>query len=256
VQDRFLEGKTAFLSGSFKNMGAEIALSLAKHGANIIVNDLPGVLGKPELDTLLGRIRGKGVSALAVEGDISSLEELKKIRNKVNKEVGDVSIIVNCAGPFNIDPYLELKPESWDLVMNVNLKAIYLTAQIFVPGMKRKKWGRIINLSAGSSLIRNHGVYGLAKAGVTFLTEELACELGSGTITVNAIAPGQVEESLPDVHKIDPSFGERYLARTPLGRLVTRKDIAEIVLFLCSPAADIVTGLTIRADGGAELPRF
>jgi 3-oxoacyl-[acyl-carrier protein] reductase len=116
-------------------------------------------------------------------------------------------------------------------------------------------WGRIVNMSAGSSFVRNHGVYGLAKAGVSFLTEELALELGP-SITVNAVAPGQIEESLPFIHAIDPGFGARYAAKAPLKKLVRRIDVAKLVSTLCSPLADMITGETIRIDGGAELPRF
>ncbi|MBA7539506.1 3-oxoacyl-[acyl-carrier-protein] reductase FabG [subsurface metagenome] len=254
--NRYLRGETAFLSGAFRNMGLVIAKSLADCGANIVLNDLPGVLDSSEMDNLLDDIRNRGVKAMILEGDIASLDEVSEFRKAISSEIGSVSIVVNCAGPFNIEPYLKLDPKEWDSVMNVNLKSVYLTAQVFAPDMQKKQWGRIVNLSAGSSLIRNHGVYGLAKAGVSFLTEELALELGPDNITVNAIAPGQIEESLPEVYKIDPTFGERYLARTPLRKLVNREDIAGIVTFLCSSSANMLTGLTLRADGGAELPKF
>ncbi|MFA7463121.1 MAG: SDR family oxidoreductase, partial [Anaerovoracaceae bacterium] len=105
------------------------------------------------------------------------------------------------------------------------------------------------------SSVRNHGVYGLAKSAIRVLTEELALELGP-EITVNAVAPGQIEESLPLIHAIDPTFGERYTARSALKKLVTRKDVAQLIAMLCSPVADMITGETIRIDGGAELPRF
>ena len=254
--DRYLKGKTAFLTGSFANLGLVVAGALADRGANIVINDLPGRVSGKDQEALIQSVRRPGVDVMAVEGDVSDLESLEGMRETIESTLGPVSIVVNCAGPFNLDPYLQLDPGKWDLVMNVNLKAVYLTGRVFAPAMIQAGWGRIVNLSAGSSLIRNHGVYGLAKAGVSFLTEELATELGSSGITVNAIAPGQIEESLPEVHKIDPTFGARYTARTPLGRLVTRKDIAGVIAYLCSPDADMLTGLTIRADGGAELPRF
>lgn len=254
--DRYLEGKTAFLTGSFANLGLVVAEALADRGANIVINDLPGRISDSDREALIEGLRRPGIEIMAIEGDVSDLESLERIREKVNSTLRPASILVNCAGPFNLDPYLLLDPDKWDLVMNVNLKAVYLTTQVFAPAMAEAGWGRIVNFSAGSSLIRNHGVYGLAKAGVSFLTEELAAELGPSGITINAIAPGQIEESLPEVHKIDPTFGARYTARTPLGRLVTRKDIAGVVAYLCGPDAGMLTGLTIRADGGAELPRF
>jgi len=101
-------------------------------------------------------------------------------------------------------------------VMDANLRSVYLLAQQVAPGMNERGWGRIINLSAGSAFLRNHSVYGLAKAGVRFLTEALALELKPG-VTVNAIAPGQIAESAPDISLIDPTFVERSIRITPAG---------------------------------------
>ncbi len=255
MNTRFLEGKITLLSGAYRNLGEVTAMELAGKGSDIVLNDLPGAVTPGEKDTLLERIRKKNVRAVAVDGDISSLKAVRQIRRKIVEELGQVSIIINCAGPFNLSPFLKLKEKDWNTVMDVNVKAVYVTAGVFAPDMKSAGWGRIVNLSAGSSFVRNHGVFGLAKAAVSFLTEELSLELGP-EITVNAVAPGQIEESLPLVHKIDPSFGERYTERAPLKRLVRRRDVARLIAMLCSPVSDMITGETIRIDGGAELPRF
>jgi NAD(P)-dependent dehydrogenase (short-subunit alcohol dehydrogenase family) len=255
MTERYLKGEVALITGAYRNLGEVIALTLAEKGADIVVNDLPGTLTPVEKEDYLGRLREHGGRAAAIDGDISSIETVAEIRRNILDDIGIVSILVNCAGPFNLDPFLDLEEKGWDLVMNVNLKAVFLTTKIFAPDMKVRGWGRIISLSAGSAFVRNHGVYGLAKEGVRFLTEELAIELGP-EITVNAIAPGQIEESLQMVHEIDPSFGERYMARSPLKKLVKRKDAAELIALLCSPVADLITGETIKIDGGAELPRF
>lgn len=255
MNERFLEGKIALVSGSYRNLGTEIAAALAEKGADVVVNDLPGSIEDEEKDALVGRLKSCGVWAMALDGDISSYPSICEIRERIKQEKGTVSIMINCAGPFNLKPFMELDEQAWDTVMDVNLKAVYLTAKCFAGDMKAAGWGRIISLSAGSAFVRNHGVYGLAKESVRFLTEELALELGP-EITVNALAPGQIEESLPMIHKIDPTFGERYKARAPLKKLVRRRDIAELAAALCSPVADLVTGETIRIDGGAELPRF
>ena len=154
-----------------------------------------------------------------------------------------------------MDPFVRLTEELWDLVMDVNLKAVYLMSRELAPQMKSSGWGRIVNMCAGSAYVRNHGVYSLAKSGVKMITEQLALELGP-EITVNAVAPGQILESLPDIHKFDPTFGDRYKARAPLDRLVTRKEIATIIYQLCLPHFDSMTGVTLRVDGGAELYRF
>jgi NAD(P)-dependent dehydrogenase (short-subunit alcohol dehydrogenase family) len=139
--------------------------------------------------------------------------------------------------------------------MDVNLKAVYLMSRELAPQMKDNGWGRIVNMCAGSVYVRNHGAYGLAKAGVQMITEQLALELGP-EVTVNAVAPGQILESLPEIHKYDPTFGERYRARAPLDRLVTRREIATVVCQFCLPHLDSTTGVTLRVDGGAEIHRF
>jgi len=255
MQNNYLKGNITFISGAYRNLGKCIALELADKGSDIVVNDLPDTVTLSEKNEFLSQLKSKGVRAMAVDGDISSLETVKAMRKKIIAELGKVTIVVNCAGPFDMSPYLELDERRWDMVMNVNLKAIYITAKCFAPDMKEQGRGHIINLSAGSALVRNHGVYGLAKAGVRFITEELALELGP-EITVNAVSPGQIEESLPLIHEIDPSFGERYTERSPLKKLVTRKNVSELISSLCSPVADLITGETIRIDGGAEIPRF
>jgi NAD(P)-dependent dehydrogenase (short-subunit alcohol dehydrogenase family) len=121
--------------------------------------------------------------------------------------------------------------------------------------MRASGWGRIINVAGADAYLRNHSVYGLAKAGLIFLTEELAVELAP-EVTVNAVAPGQMAESAPDVGAIDPTWVPRVTAQTPLGRLVSRSEVAEVVARLCHPAFDMVTGATIPIDGGFRLPRF
>lgn len=255
MNDRFLEGKVALVTGSYRNLGTEIAMTLAERGADIVLNDLRGSLSEDDKKALCERIKSHNVWCTAADGDISSYPFLCDLRDRVKRERDSVSILVNCAGPFNLSSFTELEEKDWDTVMDVNLKAVYLTAKCFAADMKAAGWGRIVSLSAGSAFVRNHGVYGLAKEGVRYLTQELALELGP-EIAVNAVAPGQIEESLPLIHKIDPTFGERYTQRAPLKKLVRRRNVAELISFLCSPEADLITGETIRIDGGAELPRF
>jgi len=255
MTEKLLAGKNALITGCYRNLGSVVAETLAENGTNIIINDLD----TPELaekgERLLARILKHGVRAEAVPGDMSSGVEVRRVCREALEAFNRIDIVVNNAGPFNMDPYLELKEEAWRLVMDVNLKAIYLTSQELAPQMKSNGWGRIINMSAGSAFVRNHGVYTLAKAAVVVITEQLAQELGP-EITVNAIAPGQIEESLPDIHKIDPKFGERYLERVPIKRFVKRSEIARMIALLCTPTFDMMNGMTIRMDGGSEIPRF
>src|SRR5207302_4999838 len=112
-------------------------------------------------------------------------------------------------------------------------QACYVASQCVASGMRRRGWGRIVNISAGSAYVRNHSIYGLSKEAIIFLTEELALELGP-EVTVNAVAPGQIAESADDIAEFDPTFVERAVRHTPAGRLVTRAEVAAIVAMLCS----------------------
>jgi NAD(P)-dependent dehydrogenase (short-subunit alcohol dehydrogenase family) len=148
-----------------------------------------------------------------------------------------------------------MEEAEWDEVLDSNLKAAYLFASAVGPAMKREGWGRIINISAVSAFVRNRSIYGLSKAALHTLTESLAIELAP-EVTVNVIAPGQILESLQEMSGIDPIWAESVVAQTPLGRLVTRKEIAETVALLCTEPFDMVTGIVLPVDGGLRLPRF
>ena len=121
--------------------------------------------------------------------------------------------------------------------------------------MRTGGWGRIVNISAGSAYLRNHSIYTLAKEAMITLTESLAVELAP-EVTVNCVAPGQIAESADDIAEFDASFVERAIERTPSGRLVTRAEVARIIVGLCSSRFDMVTGVTIPVDGGWRINRF
>ena len=243
-----LSGRVVLITGAARNLGAVVAAEFAARGARVAVSDREFAPGARERVAALGQ-------ALCYDCDVSDPAQISQLVEQVQAGLGPVDIMINNAGPFAMDPFLSLRVEDWDRVMNANLRAAYLLAQQVAPGMNARGWGRIINISAGSAYLRNHSVYGLAKAAIMFLTEALAIELKPG-VTVNAIAPGQIAESAPDISEYDPTFVERALKITPTGRLVARADVARMMLALCTPAFDMVTGLTLPLDGGARLPRF
>jgi NAD(P)-dependent dehydrogenase (short-subunit alcohol dehydrogenase family) len=235
------------------NLGAVTARTLAEHGATVAINYLAH---EPEPVVLLESLRARGRPAYAIPGDLSVGSQARSVvEQAIDRLGGRIDVLVNNAGPFNADPFVKLAEAEWDRIMNVNLKAAYLAAQVAAPGMKAAGWGRIINMAAGSAFIRNHSVYGLAKGAVILLTEALAFELGP-EITVNAVAPGQIAESGPDISAIDPTFIERAIAHSPGGRLVTRQEVANLIVWLCSPAAELITGHTIPIDAGWRFNRF
>lgn len=249
----FLRGKTALVTGGSMNLGAVTARTLADHGATVAINYLSH---EDEPAQVLKSLRPHGQPSFAIPGDLAHGSQVKAVVEQALGLLGGrVDVLVNNAGPFNGEPFASLPEGEWDRIMNVNLKAAYLAAQAVIPGMRQAGWGRIINMAAGSAFIRNHGIYGLAKGAVVLLTEALALELGP-EVTVNAIAPGQIAESAPDISAIDPTFVERAIAHSPSGRLVTRLEVARLIAWLCSPAADQITGHTIPIDGGWRFNRF
>jgi NAD(P)-dependent dehydrogenase (short-subunit alcohol dehydrogenase family) len=249
-----LAGKTALVTGASRNLGPVIAERLARAGATVAVNYHESRAAADELVERLRRADGRG--HLAVQGDVSSGAGVTALVEAALEGLGGrVDVLVNNAGPWGAEPYVDLPEETWDLVMDANVKATYLASRLVAPGMRAAGWGRIVNLAAGSQHLRNHSVYGLAKNAVAFLTEELAVELGP-EITVNAISPGQIEESAVDIEEFDPTFVPRTLETTPVGRMVTRGEVADMAVLLCAPAFATVTGATIPMDGGWRFYRF
>ena len=166
-----------------------------------------------------------------------------------------IQVLVNNFGPFSMTPFTEMPEHEWERIWSANVKAAFVAVQEIAPQMRRSGWGRIVNVSAGSAYLRNHSIYTLAKDAVLTLTESLAVELGPH-ITVNAVTPGQIAESAEDIGALDPGFVGRAVDHTPLGRLVTRPEVASIITQLCGPLFGGVTGITIPIDGGWHLPRL
>ncbi len=249
----FLEGKTALVTGASRSLGAVIAERLAELGATVGVGYYASFV---EADVLVERLQAEtGREHVALAGDLSDSENVRLLVEQALESLGRVDVLVNNVGPFGLTPLSQLSEEEWDLVWNANVKAAWLASQLVAPSMKAAGWGRIVNVSAAFHALRDLSIYALAKEAVIVLTEQLAVELAP-EITVNAIAPGQIAESADAMVDFDPTFVPRVLEATPLGRLATRKELAELVALACGPAFDFVTGTTIPVDGGFRLRRL
>lgn len=245
----YLEGHTAFVTASSRNLGANIATALAEAGADVVVTYNES--RDAALDLIAEFPAG---NHSAVYGDMSHGDGIRAMVDAaVSAAPRAIDILVNNSGPFSMEPFIDLDPSEWDRIWTSNVKAAYLTSKMLVPAMKG--WGRIVNVSAGSAYLRNHSIYTLAKDALITFTESLAVEVAP-EVNVNCVAPGQIAESAADMAEIDPSFVERAIAATPLGRLATRDEVARIVTELCGPYFDMVTGTTIPIDGGWRLPTF
>lgn len=251
--ERFLEGRAALVTAGSRNLGAAIAEALAARGASVAVNYRSS---EAEAAALVERLGGRGTGHVAVEGDAGTPHGVRALIDASHRALGrPIQVLVNNHGPFSMTPFADMPPEEFDRIWDANVKAACVAAAAVAPQMRESGWGRIVNVSAGSAYLRNHSIYTLAKAALVTLTESLALELGP-EITVNAVAPGQIAESAADIAEFDPSFVARAVEATPIGRLVTRPEVAAIVAELCGPLFDGVSGVTIPVDGGWRLPRF
>ncbi len=249
VDDKLLAGKVVLVTGASSGAGVGIARELAQHGARVATTYRRA---KAAAEAVVRGIREEGGEAMAFQADVAEAGDVRRVVADVERQLGPVSVLVNNAGPFADTPFRRLPESDWDYIMNANLKAVYLAAQLVAPAMERLGWGRIVNLGATSGFVRSHSVYGLAKAALLHLTESLAVELAP-TITVNAVVPSQIASARTDKM---PAYKAAAIAATPLGRLVTEQEIARVALLLCSPVFDFVTGRAIVLDGGRSIPVF
>jgi NAD(P)-dependent dehydrogenase (short-subunit alcohol dehydrogenase family) len=247
--DGRLRGKVALVTGASSGAGADIAGALARAGAVVAVHYRRS---RPAADAVVSGIRAAGGDAQPFQADVSVADDVRRLVADVEDRLGAVSVLVNNAGPFADTPFRTLTERDWDYVMGANLKAAFLASQRVLPGMEALGWGRIVNLGATSAMVRSHSVYGLAKAALLHLTESMAVEFAPH-VTVNAVVPSQIASARTDRM---PAYKAAAIAATPLKRLVTPAEIAEMVALLCSPAFDFVTGRAIILDGGRSIPVF
>ena len=246
-----LDGRVALVTASSRYTGPVIAATLARAGTSTAIHYYHS---QDEAEALVQELRAEGLEASAFGADGRQPAELRRMAGEVTERYGGVDILVNNLGPYADTPFLELPEEQWDWILDTTLKAPYVLVQELAPGMVERGWGRIINISAASAFIRSHSIHGLAKAALIHLTEALAVELAPH-VTVNAIAPGQIEDS-ELIDEIDPDYKRILREESPLGRLVTRAEIAEVILQLCAGPFASVTGQTLRLDAGWTIPTW
>ncbi|HSJ27504.1 MAG TPA: SDR family NAD(P)-dependent oxidoreductase [Acidimicrobiia bacterium] len=247
-----LDGRRAIVTGASRNLGAEVAFALARHGAKVAINYRGSAA---EAEAVLTTLEEYGPGHVAVEGDVSSSAEVTSMIDSAATWLGGLDVVVNNAGPYGATPIMEADDSEWERVVDANLKGTWLCTKAAIPHLRASTDGRVVNLSAVSARVRNRGAYGLAKDAVEVLTEELALELAPYA-TVNAVAPGQVAESLDELSSYDQQWAQAVRDRTPRGRLVTRAELAEAVAVICTAAFSSMTGTVLRFDGGLGLNRF
>ena len=245
----------ALITGSGRGIGKAIALQLAEEGADIVINFFRN--RKPAEETAL-LIREVGSRVEVVKANIGEIEEIRTLFEATENAFGALDILIcNAASGYN-RPILEQKPKGWDWTMNINARALLFCAQEAVPLMKIRGGGHIVSLSSPGSfrVLPNYVLVGTSKAAVETLTRYLAVEFAPLNIVVNAVSPGIVEtEALKYFENArQQDIVPKVVDLTPAGRIVTTKDVAGVVCFLCSPDAEMIRGQTILVDGGYTLP--
>jgi 3-oxoacyl-[acyl-carrier protein] reductase len=242
-----LEGKAALVTGASRGIGREIALELARQGANVAVN-FSG--SEAKANEVVDEIKALGREAFAVKCDVSNSVEVAEMVKGTVERFGKLDILVNNAGITRDNLLMRMKEEEWDDVININLKGVFLCTKAVTRQMMKQRVGRIINIASVVGVSGNPGQanYVAAKAGVIGLTKTAAKELASRNITVNAIAPGFITTDMTD--KLSEEVKSEMLKQIPLARLGEPKDIAKITAFIASDDSAYMTGQTLNVNGG------
>ncbi|MDR6997938.1 3-oxoacyl-[acyl-carrier-protein] reductase [Neobacillus niacini] len=242
-----LAGKAVLVTGASRGIGREIALELARQGANVAVNFAGS---EAKANEVVDEIKALGRDAFTVKCDVSNSEEVASMVKETVERFGKLDILVNNAGITKDNLLMRMKEEEWDDVISINLKGVFLVTKAVTRQMMKQRSGRIINIASIVGVSGNPGQanYVAAKAGVIGLTKTTAKELAARNITVNAIAPGFITTDMTD--KLTEEIKTEMLKQIPLARFGEPKDIAKVTAFLASDDSSYMTGQTLHIDGG------
>jgi len=256
----FLKGKTALVTGSTSGIGLAYAKALAGEGANLVINGFGDAESIERERQSLAAASGAG--AIYSGHDLTKVDEIEAMMAEAMSAFGAVDILINNAGMQHVSPIEDFPVEKWDLILALNLSSAFHTARLAIPGMKAKKWGRIIQTASAHSLTASpfKSAYVSAKHGLAGLTKTIALEVATFGITANCISPGYVwtplvEHQIPDTMKArnmtrEQVMNDVLLAGQPTKQFVTSEQVAAMALYLCRDEAAQVTGANLSIDGG------
>jgi 3-oxoacyl-[acyl-carrier protein] reductase len=241
-----LDGRVALVTGATRGIGRAIALELAKHGATV-VGTATSEAGAEAIAAALARSGVKGGGRVLNVRESTHCDALVEA---VQKEFGDILVLVNNAAVVRDNLALRMKDAEWDEVIETDLRAVFRLSRAVMRGMMKARWGRIINITSVVGAAGNPGQanYAAAKAGVVGMTKSLARELGSRNITVNCVAPGFIDTDM--TRALSDEQRAALLQQIPLGKLGQPEDVAAAVAYLASPSGSYVTGTVLHVNGG------
>jgi len=255
-----VKGKTALVTGSTSGIGLGIATRLAADGANIVLN---GFGDAAQIEALRKDLAAKnGVQVVYDGADMTKPDAVAAMMKRAIDKFGAVDILVNNAGVQHVAPVDEFPVDKWDLIIALNLSSAFHTTRLALPAMKKRRWGRIVNIASAHALVASpfKSAYVSAKHGLAGFTKTVALEVAQQGITANAICPGYVrtplvDKQIPDQARAHGISEERVireviLAPQPTKEFVKVEEVASLAAYLCSDAAAAITGAMLSIDGG------
>ncbi|MEW6501796.1 MAG: enoyl-[acyl-carrier-protein] reductase FabL [Thermodesulfobacteriota bacterium] len=245
-----LGGKVALITGSSRGIGKAIALKLAANGVDLVVNY---VRHRQDAEQTAAQIEELGVKCLVVKANVAEDDDVRAMFDQIGAEFGRIDFLVSNAASGVLKPAMELSARHWNWAMDINARALLTLTQQAVPLMP--EGGRIMAVSSMGAVraIENYTAVGASKAALESLVRHLAVELGPKGINVNTISAGAVDTEALKKFPNRQQILDGAIARTPLGRLTTPDDVADVALFLCSELASMIHGQTIVVDGGYSI---
>ncbi len=242
-----LEGRTALVTGASRGIGRAIALALAEEGADVAINY---VSNEAAAAAVVEEIQGLGRKGMLARADVGDFPDTYAMAHSVLREFGHIDILVNNAGVTSDKTFVNMDHSTWRKVLAINLDGVFNCTKVCIDQMVEQNYGRVVNITSVIGQIGNFGQanYAASKAGVAAMTKTLAKELASKGITVNAVAPGFIETEM--VSSIPENIQDRLLSQIPLRRFGKAEEVAQMVVFLCSPEGDYVTGAELEVNGG------
>lgn len=243
-----LQNKNALITGASRGIGKAIAIKMAQAGANVVINYKSS---KNEAENLASDLsKNYDIKALAIQSDVSNIEEVKKMKELILNQLGPISVLVNNAGVTQDKLLRNMTPDTWDYVIKSNLYSVYNTCSVFIDDMINYRWGRIINISSIVALMGSAGQanYAASKSALIGFTKSIAREYAKRNITANVVCPGYIETDMTE--KLAPKVKEAIINSIAVGRPGNPEEVANLVVFLASDLASYITGEVINISGG------